>query len=888
MSTSSTPSSAPIKKHIIKPWKKDTKPKSLYNTLIPADYIDPINQRLTVISVFFLIQAFKLWDLWFSDKYGYNSDYSYLLFLLKFGLIEGLFLLLLPILRIPWLTFTYRFTILLVIASFIFNIFLVTFSLASVGAFFMGIWKPIFDREVSISGSRVRQRDIFDSSSHLSGKYIVHILPESTALLNPLKESYCLEQSYSEVIIPVKFNATIPNLVQLNHYDFDTMEMTTTNFTKKQLKKLKMSNPPEKVTDPRISYYSLPVNEPGLYRLGQVVDSSGLNIRLYRSDVVIPRCPSAYIFSGRENGDSHLCIGDVDLPKISVDGVPPLTVKYSKLIKGEESKFSVQSVSPEHPMHHSIKAAKSSIFWNGQDTLSWAASQSLEIEMDTALTTTGDWVYFIDQVEDALGNVVNYNKLYNYRENPKLLFSKSLGYGFQVHSRPHINFKGCGSQTPVKLKRNGSAQLQVFINADLENGPFEVELEHSPLEDSDDSGSYYTFTQNFTHQIGHIPVKEAGIYKVLNLNGRYCQGTVLEPSACIVYVPPEPVAKVTFEDVEDKCAGPVGVVADISLSGTPPFTVYYRIIKNGAIIRNEFKTISQTRDKITLKPNEAGNYAYEFYKLSDSIYKDIDIKGQEGSRKEQTIQTLAGATFVSPRIRRKACSGDSVELPVQLFGVPPFKLNYEIVHGSSRKMPFTQENITGSRFVIKTDPLKAGGSYTVSLVSVENNKGCVTTLKEPDVVIDVSRMRPTAGFLSINGKRSLMTLEGNSVGLPTKFSGEGPWNVVYKHTNVNGTVSRYTQTMSKQNGELIYVSSEGNYTLESVKGAYCPGEISPENNFEVKWLERPTLSVIPNTLVPLGNNNYRREAVCEQDDDVLELSLTGKYMDKKFDLEYLY
>lgn len=872
---------SPAIKHVktskVKPWRKDSVTNNPYSPLISEDYLDPATQRMIVIGLFGFLQAYKLWDLLFSQNWGPNGDHSNVFFLAKYVLIEGIFLSTLPIFRIPWLTFTSHVSLTVFLLLVAINLFLATISISSVSAIFLGIWKTLFDREISISGARVRQRDVFDTSSHLSGKYIVHILPESTALLNPTKESYCLEQSYSEISIPIKFNATNPIFIQLTRFDFDTMEMTTTNFTKKQLKKFKMSTPPEKVTDSRISYYTLPVSSPGLYRLEQVVDSSGLNIRLYRSDVVVPRCPSAFIFSGREKGSSDLCIGDVDLPKISVDGVPPLTVKYSKLVRGEESKFSVQSVSSEHPMQHSLKASKSSIFWNGNDPLSWASTQSLEIEMDTSLTKTGDWIYFIDEVEDALGNVVNYKSLYNDRENPKLLFSKSLGYGFQVHSRPHVSFRGCGSQAPVKLKRHGSVQLQALINADPQNGPFEVAIEHSPLEDSDDSGSRYTFSQNFTNQVDFVQVKEAGIYKILSLKGKYCRGTVLEPSACVVVVPPEPTVNVTFSDVDDKCAGPVGVHADISISGTPPFTVYYRMLKDNTIVRNEYKQIAQTRDQITFKPQEAGHYTYEFYRVSDSVYQNVDIQGQSGARKEQTIQSLAGASFEKPQIKRKACSGDAVDLPVRLYGVPPFKLNYEITYGSSRKTSYTEANITDSRFVIRTGALSKGGTYTVSLVSVENSKQCVTMLKEPDVIIDVSRMRPTAGFLPINNRFQLRTLEGSTVGIPTKFSGEGPWTIEYKHKSLNGTETKHTQTMSRLNGELIYVKEAGNYTIESVRGAYCPGELTNEKTFEVQWIDRPTLSVISKNLEVLGKNHYRKQAICEQEDDVLELGLSGKF-----------
>lgn len=878
MSTSTSKTTKPIRKSSIKPWRKEFAVKTGNEPLISEDYIDAGSQRLIATSIFVLIQAYKIWDIFFSHHWGPSGDYSNIFFLAKYLIMEGLFLSILPIFKIPWLTFNTHVTFLIFSILLILNFSLATISLSYISTIILGIWKTLFDREVSISGSRVRQRDVFDSSSHLSGKYIVQILPESTALLNPLKQSFCLEQTYSEISIPVRFNATNPVLIQLNRYDFNTMEISTTNYTKKQLKKLRIDTQIEKLNDNRISYYNLPINKPGLYRLAQVVDSSGLNIRLFRSDVIVPRCPSAYIFSGREKGNSHLCIGDVDLPKISVDGVPPLTVKYSKLVRNEETTYSVQSVNPENPMQQALRVSKNGYYWNGQESLNWASTQSLEIEMDTALSKTGDWVYFINEVEDALGNVVDYNKIYNNRENPKLLFSKSLGYGFEVHQRPQISFKDCSSQKPLKLKRNGVASLNAFITADSNSGPFEVKFEHLPLEDSTDSGSYYTFEKNFTNTLNQIQIKEAGIYKITSLQGQYCKGTVFEPSACLVYVPPEPAINVTFEDIEDKCAGPVGVTAEISLTGTPPFKVHYRTKKDGVVIKNQILPLSQTRETISFKPLEAGTYTYEFYRIDDSIYYNVDTRKQPGLSKNQVIKSLARAKFQNTG-KKQACSGDSIELPVEIYGDPPFKLNYEIFHGSSKKTRYSESDISTNKFIIKTPALTKGGIYTVSLVSIENSKGCVTNLKEPDAIIDVSRMRPTAGFVPINDKFAIKTLEGSTVRIPTKFSGQGPWTIVYSFVDENGKERKETATMNRSNGEFINVSNRGIYTIESVRGAYCPGEITKDNKFTVEWIDRPTLSVFSpegfNKMEKIGERHYRKQPICEQEEDVLELALAG-------------
>ena len=871
-------SSATTRRSSVRPWRKDSS-TPLNNPLIPEEYLDIGTQRTIVSALFVAIQAYKIFDL-VSRRQSTSAlqDHSDIFFVIKFGFIEGAFLCLLPVLRIPWLTFTNTITLALVIILTFINLFLSVTSAFSISTIFLGIWKTFFDSELTMSGKRVRSRDLFDSHSHLSGRHTVQILPESTALFNPSLQSFCLENSYSEVFIPVRLNATEPIFIQLNSYDLTTQEKTVHNFTKKEIKKLKMINPPEKLQDPRLSYYALPVSKAGLYRITEIVDVSNLNIRLYRSDVLVSRCPSAFIYSGTDADGSHRCVGDVDVPKISVDGVPPLKVKYSKSVKGKETTITVQSVNPQNfSTSHFPASGKSTFFWKNNEPLSWASSQSVEIEMDTALSTTGDWVYYIDEVEDALGNVVNYTKIHHNRENPRLLYSKSLAYGFMVHPRPQISFKGCSPENPIKLRKGSSTRLPIIINeVDVNDGPFKAEFEHSPLEDSVDSNPQYSFSHNFTKLAGSISVKDSGMYKMLEFEGNYCKGTVLEPASCLVYVPPEPSIKVEFASVEDKCAGPVGVTADISLSGTPPFLVNYRMIRDNMIIKNEYKTISQTREKLEFKPSSAGQYKYEFYRLGDDVYKNIDLRGAEYST-EQTIRALAGASFVDADYKRKCCSGDSINFQVKLNGIPPFKLNYEIIYGASKRTSYSKTDITETSLSISTPPLKQGGPYTVSLVSVEDSHGCITTLNEKDINIDVRRQRPAAEFLPLDGSMQLKTLEGRNIGLPLKLSGEGPWDITYRHQKEDGTVVDKSSTMRRSNGEVIRVNEKGIYSLVSVKDAYCPGDVRGSKPFDISWVERPHLFVINSTLLEADGLNFERRAICENDEDVLELGLTGAY-----------
>lgn len=869
-------SSSTTRKSATRPWRKESA-KPLYNPLLPEEYLDIGTQRTLVTAAFVAIQAYKIFDLVArSRSTSIGGEHSDIFFVVKYFVIESAFLLLLPVLRIPWLTFTNATTMALILLLTFVNLFLSVSSMLSVSAIFMAIWKSFFDSEFDISGKRVRSRDLFDSHSHLSGSHIVRILPESTALFNPTLDSFCLESSYSEVFVPIRLNATEPIFIQMDGYDLNTQELTVHNFTKKDIKKFAMPAAPEKLEDSRLSYYALPISKPGLYRITKITDKSQLNIRLYRSDVLVSRCPSAFISSGTETDGSHRCVGDVDVPRISVDGVPPLKVKYSKSVRGQEKTITVQSVNSESANTSHTPTAGQGFYWKKGDSLSWASSQAVEIEMDTALSTTGEWIYYIDEVEDALGNVVSYTKKYNNREDPRVLFSKSLAYGFTVHSRPQISFKGCSPENPIKIRKGATARLPISIQGiDASEGPFRAEFEHSTLTDSFESDLQSNFHHNFTNLVDSLIAKDAGMYTMLDLEGQYCKGTVIEPATCLVYVPPEPSVVVKFESLEDKCAGSVGVVADLSLSGTPPFRVLYRTHKDGKLVNSGHKDIAQTREKIEFKPKDAGTYRYEFFSLSDNVYQSIGLGGPSFST-EQTVRALASASFVQPERKHKCCAGDSIDFSVNLHGLPPFKLDYEITHGSKRT-EYSVKDIQDTRLDLSTPALGHGGPYTISLVSVQDSHGCVTPLNEKDLNIDVRRQRPAAAFLPYDGSMSIKTLEGRGVGLPLKLSGEGPWDVTYRHTKPDGTTVERKETKRQSNGETIRVQDNGVYSLVSVRDAYCPGDVQKSEQFDVNWIERPQLSLVNSSLLFEANDNvYERRAICENEDDVLELGLSGK------------
>lgn len=818
---------------------------------------------MIAISIFMAIQALKLYDLLFGDSHSFTIKYVF---------IDSVYLWILPVFRIPWLTFNFPVVMVQILVMTIFNALLGNNAL-SLTAVLGAIWKGFFDREVSLSGGRVRSRDFFDPTQHLHGKYTVHILPESTALLDPVGGSYCIGSASSSLNIPVRLNATEPIFIQLTHVDFDTLQETSFNFSKKDIRRHRIDVPPENLEGSKLSYVGLPVEKPGLYKLSRVIDSSNLDVRIYQKHVLVTTCPSAYIL-GASGDDSYTdrCIGTTDTPKLVVDGVAPLKVKYSRSIKGRETLFSVQSVQPEKFESPLLRGrlTETGYTWSHGEPLQWASSQTVEVDMDTTLGISGEWLYNIDEVEDAMGNIVNYAKI---KQDLPLMMSRSLSYGFMVHSRPTVRFLGCDSENAVKVPKGHSANLPLELSGDASSAPYIVEFERQPL-DEDDSTKPETFTLTMKNSHERLSIDKPGVYTIRSLKGKHCQGDVLESSSCLVYVPPEPAIQAEFVEITDKCAGSVGITADLSLTGTGPFRVAYRVIRDGVVTQNKYIDIAQSRYQLEIRPESAGNYVYEFYSLDDSVYKGQRL---EGLVAQQTIRALAGASFVQKAPRIKSCSGDSVKVDAKLHGIAPYKLTYEIVQGGNKRSQYTDKDIKDSVHTITTSALKSGGRYTISLISVEDGNGCKTMLNEPDAVIEVRRQRPAAGFLPIDGTMNIKALEGRTVGLPLRLSGEGPWNVVYRYENpdTHETMDRQIK-VSNANGEVIPVNERGRYSLVSVQDVFCPGELTDNDVFDISWHSKPDISVVPTpALTRLDEKLYSRKDICEGDEDVFEIGLGG-------------
>jgi nucleoporin POM152 len=305
----------------------------------------------------------------------------------------------------------------------------------------------------------------------------------------------------------------------------------------------------------------------------------------------------------------------------------------------------------------------------------------------------------------------------------QLAASKSI----MVYPRSQVSFFGCGTGAvgsashgsstrsssgsgtagqPVKLLRGGNANLQLRAGSlatagtsqsntgNIDDSPWTVEVQFEPdTPDTADTGAIVQskgwkrqLTLSSSQEL--LQVDQPGKYRIVSIKGAHCGGEVFEPSEvstiltqtcssestnlhaalflpqCSVYTPALPTADLSLEPITDSCAGEVGLKATFSLSGEPPYRVHYSIQHGSSRPVKKTKTVRLSREEIELRPDDTGEFTYQFLSVDDANYNGIEI----GKTVKQTVHPLAGVSFANAGKGQKvwSCEGDEIQVPIML------------------------------------------------------------------------------------------------------------------------------------------------------------------------------------------------------------------------------
>ncbi|MCJ1311027.1 hypothetical protein MMC25_004697 [Agyrium rufum] len=840
--------------------------------LIPSEILDPPTQRLYVVTFYLALVAWKSFD-YLSLV---TNEVDSLWFFMKWSAIDGLFLFGLPGLRVPWLEWSPSASTILFLAHAILDAILMFRIPMPFGTWALAATKVFWDRELAVSERRVKPASILQNSSLILGKQIVHILPEGFAILNPEESSYCIGGAIIDVELPIHVNQTTLSSIELLHYDLESNVYQPIVISKKEIRKMKKlsakSNGQKSSTGPGILQYT--ARKPGLYKLQKALDESSLEVQKSSSDTLVVQCP----WASAEVKEEHRCKGALSDFAFSIHGTPPLKIRVSKTVNKELQGTSILSIQPDTRFALDQHEASNVVTLSNPSTsidLTWARVHHLSLPINETLGSGGYWIYTVDEIQDSLGNTVNYS--FSDKTNSKPRQGLRAAQKFEVHERPKALLDGCSPQHPIRAPAGK-----------YENLPIKIMTGTSLPEKSQKHSVNYVYTAQehltpdgehnrdaIVHSIlmksgqkGPLMVSP-GLYSITSISTDYCLGEILEPASCLFLNPPIPQLTLSAENITDSCAGrSVGLTVDLEMVGTPPLEVVYTVRRDGGKSETVKEEFDRLRAQLTFLPETAGSYTYEFLKIQDRVY-DYQLLKPPAPQLHQNVRPRAYARFRDIYPRRKACIEESASFELRLSGEAPWALEYELVHGA-RKVPHIVKDINEEYFTLRTEKLLEGGEYSLSLKGITDSAGCKVFLDD-EAKIDVRRQRPKAAFAEIEGRRSLHTLQGKKVRLPLRLSGEGPWKVTYRA--ISGT--ELIASVDKNNDHLE-VFSENTFELLHVEDQSCPGTIEEHaSRFEVQWIRRPALQIVDSATIEQRGLLYVKSPVCEGEPDAVDLRLVG-------------
>lgn len=888
--------------------KKESKPASgsvrkvPSDPLIPTSIIDTALQKAYLAGLFLLIQAWKIQQCIILKTSSSSGDYDRFLFVLRFFILDLLYLWLLPVFRVPMLSFNPFVTFLQLILVTSFTLFLacdMSFLFASVAPLsaliptskststpssYVPHHRSIpVDSEIETIGSESR-------SPHLKGAKTIQILPKLALIFNPENIFYCIENA--AITVPVALNASSELAsLELTYTDFANHSKVT-EIKGKRLSKLRNGDK-----------LSLPAEKPGFYEVTNAVDSRGLAVKVYNPLVLIASCPKAKIT--HNNQRDVLCLGDHNNVAISVTGVPPLNVKYRELVNEkvntvEKSLRDNEGVTPFLGLFSAFHKSGVSQSYENMPHLNELVnaqdyplfdSKEAAINVDSVITLPGDYTYELVEVIDGLGNTVNI-------ESQSV---STVAYGsptlFLLDTRPGKPMKE-GEKRGLRLvidehQRDSYKNLAALKKLGSIPATIKYTAEHSPNTHKNIS---FVFNQENDYT---FEATTSGNFALSEVHLDICPGKVTSDSVDVFFAAKPDLTVLLNTSIEDVCLGPIGLQFDLLLAGTPPFEVkvsqYLLKGRSRHLLGTKKIRVPQlNRVQYKYEPPKEGEYEVEFSALRDGIYSDFLNLGDKYTFRT-SMRAKPGAE-IDASIGRKTelCPGVKPKvLPVKLAGEAPFEVTYDIVEkASSKRKTYTAKNIQNNVYDLQLPVFSHGGDYSILLTLVKDRSGCMVLVSGQETVIHVAKELPFATFEGSQKIQRAQLKEGGVVGLPIRAGGSDRISVEYTHITESGETEELNSILlNKHKKPSVYdeikVRSPGVYKLRSVEDSLCSGKVNSESIFNVLYIPTPEMRVSESRALKvkqIGSDTFSKESVCvEARRNAVDLVLSGS---APFEVEY--
>lgn len=387
--------------------------------------------------------------------------------------------------------------------------------------------------------------------------------PISTAHLNPQGLNFCLSPTNSLVLLPVLLNNT--NLAGLK-YTYTPLsymdesargKIETHELSAKDLKQVEQTyherlqlvttGQPARTTDEYDEYddeddesnpqstkstlqqtqtlVHILLSRPGIVRLERVYDSSNADARLVVSEAIVVPCPRVEFAEDDTSASqkSIRCAGqDVDLQlKINVHGVPPLSLRWVKIINGNQEQFLVEGIEADHKDKH-LQVDDSSSTEASLTIQRRIDVQDVKIPLSISLDKSGTYLYALEEIADGVGNIVRVGSDLTPPETDSITQTMTTR-SFMVLKKPAVSFSHCSSEMPTSLLIGSEAKLIIkSVESDNFDAPWEVSLSYQPPVDAKSSKQVKPWKKTLKADGKSLifSASTPGIYRILGVTGK--------------------------------------------------------------------------------------------------------------------------------------------------------------------------------------------------------------------------------------------------------------------------------------------------------------------------------------------------------------------------------
>ncbi|GAA5967177.1 hypothetical protein JCM11641_000463 [Rhodosporidiobolus odoratus] len=646
---------------------------------------------------------------------------------------------------------------------------------------------------------------------------------------------------------------------------------------------------------PSETLYYLPISDIGSIQLDSILDTEGHAIRIRRKrspsaavgekaafeQTRILRCPVAgFKLAAGEESEEHRCLS----PSAPGGGGAlggSQSFPLGLTVSGQEQPLKVRYHSREGDAERGLK--KDEALEGIVGGVEGSGEDLIPVPLNVTLSRPGRTTFYLDAVTDGVGNEITYSGSSSGSAPlvPGTLASRSV----VVHTPPSVAFVGdCAKGEDVSLLHGGKKTLQMRLSGVEQGETSEVEVRFTPTGEGKGGWTRKVETKGAKAE---IEVSQEGTYEVVGVGSRWCEGVVLVPNSCTLALQALPTLSATFAPLTDVCSSETGLLSTLHLTGAAPYIVHYSITRlsspssrpanHHSKPKTYSKRIPHSRSEVRLEPPGPGEWEYRFLTIEDRFYKEVKVEGDK-FRRRQVVNERGTARWSRREKTVHECEGDEVAVDVELEGTAPWTISYSVV-GSA---PTTLTGITSSRHTfsipIPSNLRKNGGHFSLSLESVQDGHGCTRPLEVPDLKVEVKRTKPTARFggAGVAGKK-VTVREGETVKIPVRLTGEGPWAVTYQPPSRDDKPSAPISFKAQQANVDINIRDAlpGTYTLLSVRDQFCPGDVF-ETSWSVDALPRPTLRLGGNIGKVARNGSVIRPGVCANTADSVPVFFAGQ------------